>query len=122
MLNVLQGTVVDFPNVGQTVSQIYTEDGVCEPPDTHIHPCVCVCEKGLMKGDILHPQSVAKNFTGTQLCNRVTELLLSTDAARHRECMQARGEWSAGAWCGQGERRGLFGAKETSEGGQEGGV
>lgn len=114
--------MVDFPNVGQTVSQIYTEDGVCEPPDTHIHPSVCVCEKGLMKGDIWHPQSVAKNFTGTQLCNRVTELLLSTDSARHRECMRARGEWSAGVWCGQGEWRGLSGAEETTEGGQEGGV
>lgn len=91
--------------------------GFANPPThTYTRLCVCVCEKELMKGDIWHPQSVAKNFTGTQLCNRVTELLLSTDSARHRECMRARGEWSAGAWSGQGEWRGLL------EGGQEGGV
>lgn len=42
--------------------------------DTHTPVCVRECEKGLMKGDISHLQSVAKNFSGAQLCNRVTEL------------------------------------------------
>lgn len=57
---------------------------------TPIHLGLCVCVKGLLKDDISHPQSIAKNFTGTHLWNRVTELLLSVDSAWYRDCTQTR--------------------------------